>query len=102
MLDAAVNEADFMWQIMQLARLYHWRCYHPFDSRRSAVGYPDLTLVHPGRRLLCFLEIKREAGKTTPAQEAWLAALGAIPGVVAMVVRPSQWDEVVEILKGVA
>jgi hypothetical protein len=100
LLDAAVNEADFMWQIIQLARVCHWFCYHPYDSRRSAVGFPDLCCVHPERRLLCFLEIKRESGKTTAAQEAWLAALGAIPGVVAMVVRPSDFEMVAGILKG--
>jgi hypothetical protein len=99
-LDAAIPEVEFMWQIIQLARHCGWLTYHPFDSRRSAVGYPDLTLVHRERQQLVFLEVKRESGKATEAQEAWIAALCAIPGVAAMVVKPSQWEMVAAILKG--
>jgi hypothetical protein len=99
-IDAHTTEAEFQWQLMQLARLCGFMCYHPFDSRRSAIGYPDLTLVHAERGQLVFLEAKRESGKTTPAQDAWLIALGAVPGVVARAVRPSDWETIAAILTG--
>jgi hypothetical protein len=102
MLDAAVNEADFMWQIIQLARICHWMCYHPFDSRRSAIGYPDLTLIHAERRLILWVEVKRHDGIVTAAQEGWRDAIRAAGGDH-RVWRPQVWEsEIVPTLKGVA
>jgi VRR-NUC domain len=99
MLDAAVSEADFMWQIMQLARLQGFLAYHPFDSRRSAVGYPDLTLVHPWRRVILWVEVKRHDGIVTPAQERWRDAIRAAGGDW-RVWRPQDWSEIEATLKG--
>jgi hypothetical protein len=102
MLDAAVNEADFMWQIIQLARLVGFKTYHPYDSRRSAVGYPDLTLVHAERRVFLWVEVKRHDGILTPAQEGWRDAIRAAGGDW-RVWRPQDWEsEIVPTLKGAA
>jgi len=45
------------------------------------------------------LELKSEKGKATDAQQEWIAALDAVPGIVARVVRPSDWDWIEEALR---
>ena len=75
--------------------------YHVFDSRRTVYGYPDLTLVHrdPGHPIF-MCELKREDGQVTPAQAAWLEALGQCSGVVAEVWRPSMLEDICQKLRG--
>ncbi len=63
-------------------------CYHPFDSRRSAPGYPDLTVVGP--RGVLFRELKSDRGRLTPEQRTWLDRLTAA-GADAAVWRPADW-----------
>lgn len=55
-----------------LARVYGWLGHHETDSRKTAPGWLDLTLLRAGR--LVVAELKTETGRTTPAQEEWLAA----------------------------
>ena len=90
-----MTESQFQQQIVDTARLLGWRCYHTFDSRRSAAGFPDLTLV---RDRIVFLEIKTETGRISAEQADWIAAINAAGGT-ALVVRPSMWDEIVHSLK---
>lgn len=59
--------------------------YHTKDSRRSAKGYPDWTIV--GKRGVLFRELKTQRGKVTREQQAWLDALSAA-GQDACVWRP--------------
>ena len=49
------------------------RGYHTHDARRSAAGYPDWTIV--GAHGVLFRELKRQSGKVSPEQQAWLDAL---------------------------
>jgi len=72
------------------ANRYGWLAYHTHDSRRSQAGYPDLHLVHVGRKLSIFRELKTMKGKTTAAQNEWLAAL-TVAGHDAAVWRPLDW-----------
>jgi hypothetical protein len=71
-----VTEKQLQAQVVQLASLTGWRCYHTFDSRRSAPGFPDLLLVRPPRCL--FVELKTTTGRLRPAQAAWLEALAEV------------------------
>lgn len=89
-------EKGWQEQVIQLAELYGWLVYHPYDSRRSAAGFPDLTLVRDER--LIFAELKTDKGRLTIPQKAWLAALGHTP-VEVYVWRPRDFDEVHDILK---
>ena len=97
------REAAFQARVIAAAQGYGWLVYHTFDSRRSAKGYPDLTMAHPDHGLI-FAELKREGGKPSPEQEDWLATLRlAAHGDARVVValwRPSDWDEVVRALRG--
>ena len=42
---------------------------------------------------------KRETGKTTPHQDRWLAMLHACPGVETYLCRPSQLEQIAELLR---
>lgn len=90
-----MTEAEFQQQIIDTARLLGWKAYHTFDSRRSEPGFPDLVLV---RDRIVYLEVKSETGRVSAEQGEWLAAINAAGGS-ALVVRPSQWDEIVASLK---
>jgi hypothetical protein len=39
------TERQFERAIVEYAKLSGWKAFHPFDSRRSEPGWPDLTLV---------------------------------------------------------
>lgn len=86
-----------------------WTVAHFHDSRRQvspgmfvgdtrAKGFPDLVLGRKRPSDLVVWEIKREIGKTTPEQDQWIDILSGV-GVEARVVRPSDWDYVLERLR---
>lgn len=88
-------EKEYQATVVEYARLRGWLVYHPFDSRHSEAGFPDLTMAK-GPRVIC-AELKRDSEEPTPAQRAWLAALAA-GGIETYVWKPSTWDEIVEVL----
>jgi hypothetical protein len=69
-----MSEAQLQEAVRKLAKAQGWLFYHPYDSRRSTPGYPDLTLVHRSG-LVLFRELKAERGYATPEQKVWLSAL---------------------------
>jgi hypothetical protein len=81
---ATVDEKRFMASVVKRARFHGFACFHPFDSRRSREGWPDLTLGklvprddgRPPFRVVIFAELKTEKGKLTAAQQWWLLVLG--------------------------
>lgn len=95
---AGVTEKAFMQTVIDAARLAGWLVYHPFDSRRSEPGYPDLTLVHPERGLV-FAELKTARGRLSAAQVRWLTAIGQA-GARAYVWRPDDWPRIAAVLNG--
>jgi hypothetical protein len=72
-----ISERAFQEQVVQFARQCGWEVFHVSDSRkvaggrlvgdRAIAGFPDLTLVHPGRGFV-FAELKAEKGKATKRQ----------------------------------
>lgn len=93
----AQSEKSFQAQVVKLAELFGWRVYHPFDSRRSVAGYPDLTLVRGNRAV--WIELKTETGRVKFQQREWLAALAAVEHTSAHLFRPSDWDQLVSVLR---
>jgi hypothetical protein len=87
-----MTEKQFQDLITEAADANGWLHYHTHDSRRSDPGFPDLVLVKPGHPIL-FLEVKREKGRVSWQQTAWLNAINAADGdhVIACLVRPSDW-----------
>jgi hypothetical protein len=85
------SEAAFQTWVIAYARQQGWLVAHLRDSRgQDATGLPDLVLARRG--LVVLAELKTETGKTTPTQDAWLAASGN------HLWRPSMRDKIAAML----
>lgn len=84
----AMTEDEFLAAIRQSCRSLNIRTFHPYDSRRSEPGFPDLVIV--GVRGVLFRELKTEKGKVTTVQAQWIQAL-QVAGADAGLWRPSDW-----------
>ena len=93
-LDARESEAAFQRRVVKLAIANGWEVYHTFDPRRSAFGYPDLTLARAG--VHHHWELKSMTGKLSPAQLKWATALGGSWRCF----RPADWEEIERTLRG--
>jgi len=95
-----ITEKQFEAQVKEVAKLFRWKYYHPFLSKWSESGYPDITLVR-GNRLI-IVELKSEKGKLTKAQAQWLWALRKTPAEI-YIWRPRHMEpnggKIVEILR---
>lgn len=89
-----------VWQreVVRVAREYGWRIYHTLHSVGATPGFPDLVLAHERLGVL-FVELKSEKGKTTMAQDDWLATLRA-GGARAEVWRPADAEHAWRTLAG--
>lgn len=97
---AHVSEAVWQAQIKTWAERGGWHFFHITNCehyRRNKAGFPDCVLIRG--TVLMVAELKKESGKTTPEQEAWLAAF-RLAGIQAFVWRPSDADEVERLLTG--
>jgi hypothetical protein len=96
-----LSEAAFMAAVARLARQHGYMAYHTWSSKKSPEGFPDLILCHKDPGHVCYaIECKRDGGHVTPAQAAWLEALGQCTGVVSEVWRPADLDAIVQRLRG--
>lgn len=86
---APESEAGFQAAVVELALLLSWQVFHPFDSRRSAAGWPDLSMVRDGRLILA--ELKSARGRVTPEQREWLAALEQVAAASGGAVSVHLW-----------
>lgn len=101
-----LREADFQREVLALARRHGWLVQHTYRGKtgkgawrtNAATGFPDLVLVRPPT--LLFLELKAGHGTATAEQLMWLDALARVPGVVALVVTPSDGQLVHDLLTG--
>lgn len=84
-----MTEKQLQTYVLELARALGWLVYHPYDSRRSQEGFPDLVLVR-NKRLL-FVELKSARGKVSDAQKKWIAALTET-GTDVHIWRPEDWS----------
>ena len=89
------SEAEWQNHVISLASGFGWTIYHTHDSRRSNRGFPDLALVRE-RLVLC--ELKRQSGKPTFEQIAWLGLLRHA-GEEVYLFRPSDVDQVTAVLE---
>lgn len=84
--------------VLEAAKSLGVLAYHPFDSRRSTPGFPDLVLV--GGASIAYRELKSSIGRLTPEQCYWLDALRAV-GSDAGIWRPADWpDQILSELRG--
>ncbi len=94
-----MTERQLQDAVIDAAEQLGFRTYHTYDSRRSTPGYPDLHVVGHGTQF--FFEFKRHRGVVSIDQDAWIAELQR-SGIVAMVVRPDDYDEVLALLREAA
>lgn len=97
-------EKQLQRQIVELAKLRGWLVFHPYEMRRSTPGYPDLTLLRPGKGVgrgrLIYAEVKSERGRLREDQKTWLSALATCGDSVEVFVwRPSDFDEIERTLR---
>jgi hypothetical protein len=79
------------------AELRKWLVFHVRDARKlRMVGWPDLFCLRDGRAVA--LELKAQNGRLTATQSDVLRVLAGVPGITAMVARPSDWDDVMRVL----
>ena len=97
------SEADFTRAVIALAQTLGWKVHRNWTEIHSPKGWPDLFLARErgdGVVEAVVLEIKSEKGQLTEPQREWLDLLGRVPGVEAGCYRPSQWEDIVALLKG--
>ena len=92
-----MTEKEFQGQVVDLFEDLGYLVYHTHDARRSAAGYPDLTMVNKRKKRVIFAELKSEQGKRTPDQVVWGMALDATPGVEYYLWYPRDWDKIIEV-----
>jgi len=90
-----LREAQFQQQVLQLARLNGWWCYHTYDSRRSQPGLPDLILI---RERVVWAELKVRPNRLRPNQKDCLNRLQNAQQET-YVWYPEDWDAIVQILQ---
>ena len=105
--EPGMSEAEFMAEVVALAKRHKWLCYHTRDSRRSEKGFPDLVLVkagadgappgHPLAGRVVVAELKAEGGKATAAQLSWLEGFRSA-GTPAYLWKPSDLPEIESLL----
>lgn len=93
----ALTESQWQAQVLEWAKRAGWTHYHTHDSRKSPGGFPDLVLARPGR-MVVFAELKTMRGIELPSQKAWRALLNGAVGCQAYLWRPSDDEEVKEVL----
>lgn len=92
-----ITEKEFQQQILDLAQLQNWRCYHTWNSRNSQQGFPDLVLVRPPR--VIFAELKIGNNKPTPDQRIYRDLLLRCPGVEYYLWLPDCWEQIKQVLR---
>jgi hypothetical protein len=78
-----INEKALQNAVVELARLYGWLVHHTRPAQMPSgkwatpiqgnAGFPDLVLVKGHHTI--FVELKSAIGRTSPQQDAWIAAL---------------------------
>lgn len=91
-----LTEKQFMAQVVKLAELFGWRCWHQRDSPGTRHGWPDLVCIRRPR--VVFLELKSDRGRLTPEQAATIALLRACDQE-AYVIRPGTWPVLETLLR---
>ena len=100
-----MTEAEFQSAVIEVARLRGWMVMHtrPAQIRpgRWATpltgnpGFPDLVLVRPVHGDIVFAELKKEGGRLSVGQKAWLTALKAA-GAECYTWFPNDMEAIVE------
>lgn len=92
------NEKHFTSSVKKAARQFGWLPYHTLRSKGSDPGFPDLVLVHRGRKLVIWAELKMPKGKLTEHQKTWREYL-LDTGQEYYLWYPKDWDFILTLLQ---
>jgi hypothetical protein len=94
-----MSERDLMDTVMEFCRAHGFLVYHPYDSRYSEPGFPDIVAAGHGRCI--FIEFKRHGQglrqgrmgrrRWQPGQDEWRDAIESCKGVSYYLLRPMSW-----------
>ena len=105
------SEAEFLNLVVELAHLKGWLVAHSRPAWSSKgyrtpiqgdKGFFDLVLVRrtpEGFSDIIFAELKSEKGRLTKEQQEWLDVLKLNPTTQCFVWRPSDWQEIISVLR---
>ncbi len=113
-VNESYSEADFQENVVAEAERQGWRVYHVekvlvtkgskqyWITPVTEPDFPDLHLLRGGR--IIYAELKRQKGYPTKGQKEYLGMLSAVAfvahGAIGVYVwRPSDMDDIIEILK---
>jgi len=111
--DRELSEADLRAQAEDIAQILGFETMFVMPLRGAGgiwktptygslgKGWPDTTFIHRRTGRTIYVEFKRELGKTMPDQDRVHGILRAA-GLEIHVIRPSDFDRFVEILRGAA
>lgn len=98
-------EKGFQQAVIDYAVLTGWTVGFTWNSKHSPYGEPDLRMARvknstgdPDARVV-WAELKKEDGQPTAEQYEWLELGRHVPGVETYLWRPSDWDEIQEVLR---
>lgn len=106
-----MTEDEFQNSVINLAHQFGWlvahfrgvrikrrddTVYYQTPVQADGVGFPDLVMVRDGRTI--FAELKSEDGRTMPHQWKWLSALADDDRNEVYIWRPSELQDVADIL----
>jgi hypothetical protein len=102
------KEADYQRTIVAAAQVAGWLVHAERPAQTShgrwltnvqgRPGFPDLTLVHPKRQVMLFIELKRKPNKATHDQLLWLWSMRQCGVQAAVVYVPDQLDDFLRFL----
>jgi len=97
-------ESEFQAQVIDIARLRGWMVMHqrPAQIRtgrwitavQGDAGFPDLVLARAHHGDLIFAELKKEGGRVSPLQKAWIRTLIGT-GAEAYIWYPSDLPQII-------
>lgn len=97
---AQLSEEDWQKEVCRYLNEQGWWWVHIPNARGAMTrgitgkkGFPDLFAIHPRRKRLVFIELKKEGGYPTAEQRIWHSLL-ALCGAEVYVWRPSDWRTV--------
>ena len=100
-------ERDFAEQVESILNVFGWTWKHDLPAMRQSgrwstatkgfIGFPDYIAVR-GDRIVC-AEIKAQKGRLSPDQKRWLSLLEQTGRIEVYVWRPSDLQQIAEILR---
>jgi hypothetical protein len=104
------KEADYQRTVVEAAKFAGWLVHAELPAQTASgryltriqgdAGFPDLVLVHPTRKMVLCVELKRRPNKATDKQMVWLQALSAAGVSAALVFVPGGLPRLLDVITG--